>query len=205
MKSLAIAVAIVAASLSPAWADPPRALVLIAPSEKDDAQMIERALKERAPTLQVFSAAVANDPISGVAELRPLYRDMMFGRCASHGQKLAETLIDGHLPSTPRTRLLSELLLWEGACFLLAGNAKEAIDWFTLTRILDPEALPDAIFPPEVRRAFAQATPGPPMEVATRLAPSGSRLWLDGKPTNGPVKASPGIHYVVVERADRNL
>ena len=35
-----------------------------------------------------------------------------------------------------------------------------------------------------------------------RLAPAGARLWLDGKPASAPATATPGLHWVVVERAD---
>src|SRR5439155_13487422 len=51
--------------------------------------------------------------------------------------------------------------------------------------------------------AFAHRPAAPrAVRVDVRLAPAGARLWLDGKPAAGAVSAAPGLHYVVVERAD---
>ena len=58
------------------------------------------------------------------------------------------------------------------------------------------------IFPPEVGRAFSQTQTPAPVVVAHRLAPLGARLWVDGVLQTADLRMTPGLHYIVVERAD---
>lgn len=143
-------------------------------------------------------------PVGDVLEeARRLFREMDFQRAALRLSAAEPNLIDGRTPSPQLVAELVDLETWLGACLLFSHNAPDAAERFALVRALDPNARPDPVFPPEVARAFGRAAATPPIAVRVRLAPSDSRLWIDGKPAVASPTLRPGLHYVVAERADR--
>ncbi len=138
---------------------------------------------------------------SALAEARPLYRDMAFGRAVSRLEVAEEALLAGRMPTARLGAALAEIELWLGACSLLDKHAEDAHDRFVLARALAPAARPDRIFPPEVQAAFARATAGAPVTPRLELSPPGARLWIDGRSAAATTTA--GLHWIVVERADR--
>ncbi|MGZ3440826.1 MAG: hypothetical protein ACXVDD_14985, partial [Polyangia bacterium] len=138
---------------------------------------------------------------SALAEARPLYRDMAFARAVLRLQSAEQMLLTGRLPSPRLGAALAEIELWLGACLLLDNKPADAHERFALARALQPSARPDRIFPPEVHAAFAHATPGAQVTPKLELSPPGARLWIDGKPA--AATTSSGLHWLVVERADR--
>jgi hypothetical protein len=138
-----------------------------------------------------------------LADVRPLYRDMAFGRASARLDAAAETLVRRRLPTAGTVRALAEIELWRGACRALAGDRRGASEHFVLARQLWPAARLEPIFPPKVQALFGAARPGEPVPVEVRIAPSGAHLWLDGREVTPPVTATPGLHYIVVMRADR--
>ena len=155
--------------------------------------------------LEVAAPAPEPEPASEsvLAEVRPLYQNMAFGQAAKRLERAETSLLAGRLPSPGRVRALADLELWMGACLFLAKDRAQASDRFTLALRLSPSARPDRLFPPEVRAAFPRSAGGRTVRVKTQLAPIGARLWLDGKRIEGTLALTPGLHYVVVERADR--
>jgi hypothetical protein len=139
--------------------------------------------------------------------VRPLYRDMAFARAAQRLIADEAALLRDRLPTPPTLRALAELEVWLGACLLLDGKSSDAGEHLELARRLEATVEPDPIFPPEVRVALARAATAAaaatPLPIAARLAPTGARLWLDGRLTGDAPTATPGLHYIVVERADR--
>jgi len=155
-----------------------------------------RGLEVARPTREADVAAE-----STLAEVRPLYRDMAFGKAAAQLASGVEQLVAGRLPTPRIASALADLELWLGACTLLDNKPADAHDHFALARALAPKARPDRIFPPEVQAAFAHAAPGATVTPRLELSPPGARLWIDGKPAGATTTA--GLHWIVVERADR--
>jgi hypothetical protein len=176
----------------------PAALLLLADDVTPPADAQARGLDVAAPAPQ---AAPASEAVLSLA--RPLYNKLAFARAAERLADAEQALIAGRVPSTELTRALAEIELWRGACLWLAKKRAPALERWALAARLQPGARPDRIFPPEVHAAFAHRPPAPrAVSVDVRLAPAGARLWLDGKLASGKVSAQPGLHYVVVERAD---
>lgn len=174
---------------------------LIIPAEGASVERIEASAPRR-------GLAVARPPRepdiaaeSLLAEVRPLYRDMAFARAAARLAAAEQSLVEARLPTARLAAALAEIELWLGACLLVDDKTADAQDHFALARALAPAARPDRIFPPEVQAAFARATPGPRVEPHLALSPPGARLWIDGKPA--PATTTAGLHWIVVERADR--
>jgi hypothetical protein len=138
---------------------------------------------------------------AALAEVRPLYRDMAFSRAVVRLMREEQVIADGRLPSPRLQQALAEIELWLGACLLVDNKPADAIERFALARALSPSARPDRIFPPEVHTAFARAAPGPRVTPRLELSPPGARLWIDGAPAGASTTA--GLHWIVVERADR--
>jgi hypothetical protein len=140
---------------------------------------------------------------SGIADARPLYGSMAFGRAVAKLQAAESALIEGRLPSERLAASLAPLEIWMGACLLLDNKPADAGERFALGKALAPSARPDRIFPPEVAAAFARAQPGARVTPKIELSPPGARLWLDGKPAAASPTTTAGLHWIVVERADR--
>lgn len=196
MRTVSLLAATLAA-LSTAAAERP----LIIPAQGAPVEALEqeaprRGLEVARPRAEPDVAAEA-----ALAEVRPLYRYMQFGRAVEKLMRAEDALIAGRLPTPRLGKALAEIELWLGALELVDNKAAEANDRFVLARALEPEARPDRIFPPEVQAAFAHATPGPTVTPRLELSPPGARLYLDGAPA--PAETSAGLHWVVVERADR--
>jgi hypothetical protein len=174
---------------------------LLVPAAGSSIESLERA----APARGLEVARPQREPDvaaeSALAEARPLYRDMAFARAVSRLQSAEQTLLAGRLPTPRLGAALAEIELWLGACLLLDNRAADAHERFALARALSPTARPDRIFPPEVHAAFARATPGASVTPRLELSPPGARLWIDGRPA--PPTTTAGLHWLVVERADR--
>ncbi len=193
----------IALAASPAFAAesaaPPRPLIVPGAGASADAlerQAPPRGLDVARPTREADVAAE-----STLADVRPLYRDMAFGKAAARLQSGVDSLVGGRLPTPRIAAALADLELWLGACTLLDKKPADAHDHFALARALEPRARPDRIFPPEVHAAFAHAGPGATVTPRLELSPPGARLWIDGKPAGATTTV--GLHWVVVERADR--
>lgn len=176
---------------------------LIVPGVGVGADALERAASQRGlevarPPREMDAAAEG-----ALAEARPLYRDMAFGRAVFRLQAAEDALLAGRLPTPRLAAAVAQIELWIGACSLLDGKPAEAHDHFGLARTLWPAARPDPIFPPEVQAAFARAAAGPMVTPRFELSPPGARLWLDGKLAEATTPA--GLHWVVLERADRRV
>ena len=192
-----VLVAVVLATLPAAATEPPLLLPAAgAPVEALEREAPRRGLAVARPRAEPDVAAEAT-----LQKARPLYRDMAFGRAVERLMRGEQSLIDARLPTPRLGRALAEIELWLGACLLVDNKAAEANDRFVLARALDPAARPDRIFPPEVHAAFAHATPGPTVTPRQELSPPGARLWIDGAPA--PASTNAGLHWIVVERADR--
>jgi len=184
-----------------------RPLLLFHPSlSRDATDPVAREAARRG--IEVASPAPLPEPASEslLAEVRPLYQNMSFAAAAKKLETEEASLLAGRLPSPALVRALSELELWRGACLFLARDRAGAEEPWALALRLRPLARLDAIFPPEVQRAFSRRRPAArPVAVAVKLAPLGARLWLDGKlvALDVPLSATPGLHYAVVERADQ--
>ena len=198
MLAIALAASPALADESPA-APPQRALIVAGPGASVDA--LERAAPARGldvarPTREPDVAAE-----STLADVRPLYRDMAFGKAAERLASGVESLVARRMPTPRIANALADLELWLGACTLLDNKPADAHDHFALARALAPKARPDRIFPPEVHAAFVHATPGATVTPRLELSPPGARLWIDGKPAGATTTV--GMHWIVVERADR--
>jgi hypothetical protein len=174
---------------------------LIVPGLGAGADALERAASARGldvarPQREVDVAAEA-----ALADARPLYRDMAFARAVFRLQAAEDALLAGRLPTPRLAAAVAQIELWLGACSLLDGKSADAHDHFGLARALAPTARPDRIFPPEVQAAFARAAVGPIVTPRIELSPPGARLWLDGELAAATTPA--GLHWIVVERADR--
>lgn len=192
-----VLLAAVLASMPAAAAEPPLLLPAAgAPVATLEHEAPRRGLEVARPRAEPDVAAEGT-----LHEARPLYRDMKFGRAVERLMRGEQALIDGRLPTPRLGRALAQIELWLGACLLVDNKAAEANDRFVLARALDATARPDRIFPPEVHAAFARATPGPRVQPQEQLSPPGARLWLDGAPA--PETTNAGLHWIVVERADR--
>lgn len=192
-----VLVAVVLAGVPAAAAAPP----LLVPAAGAPLETLEREAPRRG--LEVARPRAEPDVAAETAlhQARPLYRDMAFARAVERLMRGEQALVDGRLPTPRLGRALAQVELWLGACLLVDNKADEANDRFVLARALDPKARPDRIFPPEVHAAFAHATAGPQVTPRQELSPPGSRLWIDGAPA--PAKTNAGLHWIVVERADR--
>lgn len=173
--------------LVPAAGSAPALLEQTAP-----ARGLEVARPQREPDVAAEAA---------LAQARPLYRDMAFARAVAQLRSDEQALIDARLPTPRLIEALAEIELWLGACLILDGKPAEAQERFALARALAPSARPDRIFPPEVHAAFARAVPGARVTPRLVLSPPGARLWLDGRAAAPATTA--GLHWIVVERADR--
>jgi hypothetical protein len=200
MPRLGAILAILLLVLGPARAED-RPILLLAP-DVSSARALELRRAAAVRGLEVAAPEAAAEPASEavLADVRPLYRDMAFARCAAKLDGAAEALVRGREASPALTRALAEVELWRGACRFLAGDKTGAIDHFVLARRLWPKGAPEPIFPPKVHAAFKSAKPQMPVPVAVHLAPAGARLWLDGVYIEGPLRASPGLHWAVVAR-----
>jgi hypothetical protein len=168
-----------------------------------DAQALAHETQPRG--LEVAAPPPAVEPASEslLGPIRTLYANMEFGKAARTLLAAEEELIAGRLPSPGLQRVVAEAELWVGALLWLAKDATGAADHWELAHRLAPSARPDRLFPPQVHQAFAKAAPEPrAVPIALKLAPAGARLWLDGKRAGDRVSASPGLHWIVVERAD---
>jgi hypothetical protein len=187
-------------------ADEPRAVLLIAPGVSRTAA--DEVAKDAGPRgLELAAPAPQAEPAAEtlLAEIRPLYQDMKFGAAVKKLEAGRDELIANRLPTPGLLKALGEIELWLGACAFLQKDKTAANDHWALARLVAPEARPDRIFPPEVHKAFAAKQPaGKPVTVAVKLAPVDARLWIDGRRASAPVTAVPGLHLVVVERADQD-
>lgn len=195
---------LLALTVGVARAEPaPRALMLTGPlSPAASAELSHQAARRG---IEVALPAPEAEPASEsvIAEVRPLYQNMAFGQAVKRLTAAEASLVAGRLPTAGLTRALADLQLWMGACLLLEEDRAAAIDHWELALRLWPQARLDRLFPPEVRAAFPRSAGGRAVRVQVRLAPNGARLWLDGKRVDGPLTTTLGLHYVVVERADR--
>lgn len=199
---LAFALVLVAATARAQ--DKPRPLLIARELSPADAQALARETQPRG--IEVAAPLPAGEPASEalLAPIRQLYANMEFGKAARTLLGAEEALIAGRLPSPGLQRAVAEAELWMGALLWLGKDAAGAADHWELAHRLAPSARPDRLFPPQVHQAFAKAAPEPrPVPIALKLAPAGARLWLDGKRAGERVTASPGLHWIVVERADR--
>jgi hypothetical protein len=196
MPALALATITLVASMSSAAERP-----LLLPADG----MTAAALDKRAQARAVEVAHAPPEPDiaaeSALAEVRPLYRDMAFARAVQRLTAAEQSLIDARMPAPRLANALADIQLWLGACLLLDNKVADAHERFALARALAPSARPDKIFPPEVHAAFKQAVPGARVTPRLQLSPPGARLWIDGKPATETTTA--GLHWIVVERADR--
>jgi hypothetical protein len=204
LRLLAALMAFAAASPSHAE-EPARPILLISPSV---AKTTADDLAHDAPArgLEVAAPAPQPEPASeaALAEVRPLYENMKFGAAAAKLEAARDALIAGRGPTQGVLKALGEVEVWLGACLFLARDKKGAADHWALAQRVAPEARPDRIFPPEVHKAFAQkGPPQKPVSIAVKLAPVDARLWFDGRAGGTRLTAVPGLHYVVVERADQ--
>jgi hypothetical protein len=185
--------------------EPARAILVIAPAvPRAAAEEITRDAATRG--LDVASPGPQPEPASEalLAEIRPLYQNMKFAAAVKQLEAARDSLIADRVPSPGLLKALADVELWLGACALLARDKPAALDHWALAQRLAPDARPDRIFPPEVHTAFAAKRPaGKPVAIAVRLAPVDARLWIDGRRAGATVSTLPGLHYVVVERADQ--
>jgi hypothetical protein len=203
VRHLAFLISFVACT---AHADEPRAVLLVAPGVSRPAA--DEVAKDAGPRgLELAAPAPQAEPAAEtlLAEIRPLYQDMKFGAAVKKLEAGRDELIANRLPTPGLLKALGEVELWLGACAFLQKDKAAALDHWALARLVAPDARPDRIFPPEVHKAFAaKQPPGKPVAVAVKLAPVDARLWIDGRRVTGPVTATPGLHLVVVERADQD-
>jgi hypothetical protein len=202
-----VALALLLASGPTLAEEAPRAVLLVAPEVPPAAaQALEQRVVARHAPIERVQPASPPEPAAEqvLAEVRPLYAAMSFRAATAKLTAAEESIIAGRLPSPPLVKALAEVELWMGALLQLEHDAAGAAERFQLAARLAPSARPDRIFPPEVATAFAQARTQPArVPVAVQVAPVGARLWLDGRLVTPPVAAAPGVHYVVVERADK--
>jgi hypothetical protein len=138
-----------------------------------------------------------------LGEVRRLYGDMAFSQAALRLATEESRLVEGRLPSPELVKVLVELEMWLGTCLLFGHDERGAAERFAFAHELSSTAKPDPVLPPEVSQAFARARPAKPIPLRLQIAPPNARVWLDGRLRSEPVLASPGLHYLVVERADR--
>jgi hypothetical protein len=203
MPAIALAVSLALAA-SPARAAEPAPTVerpLLVPGVGSSADTLERAAPARGLDVARPQREADIAAESALAEARPLYRDMAFGKAATRLQAAEDALLAGRLPTPRLANAVADIELWLGACTLLDKKPADAHDHFALARALAPTARPDRIFPPEVHAAFAHTAPGAPVTPHLQLSPPGARLWIDAKPAAATTTA--GLHWIVVERADR--
>ena len=141
---------------------------LIIPSAGASADALERVARARGLDVARPQREADVAAESALAEARPLYRDMAFGKAATRLQSAEDALLAGRLPTPRLAGALAEIELWLGACTLLDNKPADAHDHFALARALAPTARPDRIFPPEVHAAFAHTAPGASVRPATR-------------------------------------
>jgi hypothetical protein len=203
MPAIALALLAMAPAHSFAQGAPPppaeRPLIITGPNASTDA--LERAAPPRGLDVARPQREADVAAESALAEARPLYRDMAFGRAVIKLQAAQDALLAGRLPTPRLAAALAEIELWIGACTLLDNKPADAHDHFALARVLAPTTRPDRIFPPEVHAAYAHAAPGATVTPRLQLSPPGARLLIDGKPATPTTTA--GLHWIVVERADR--
>src|SRR4051812_454498 len=152
---------------------------LLLPAAGSNVEALERAAPRRGLDVARPQREADIAAESALAEARPLYRDMAFGRAATKLLAAEESLVAGRLPTPRLAAALAEIELWLGACTLLDNKAPDAHDHFALARVLAPSARPDRIFPPEVQAAFAHTAPGATVTPRLQLSPPGARLWID--------------------------
>ena len=140
-----------------------------------------------------------------LARARRAYAAMDFRRAISELLTAEAVVIEAEAPTAERVARLADVELFLGACQLLDPKSRRsAEERFALARALAPRGVPDRIFPPEVGAAYDAARPGPPVSLQVAPAPTGARVWIDGAlMPPGPARVATGLHYVVVERADR--
>jgi hypothetical protein len=187
-----------------AGADETRRPILLLHRDFPAASMSELTREADARGLEVAAPDARPEPASEtlLADVRPLWRDMAWAKAGVQLDEAVDRLIRGREPTPGVVRALAEIELWRGACRLLARDAAGAADHFVLARSLWPEARLEPIFPPKVHAAFKAARAERPVPVDLRIAPTGARLWLDGRAVESPLSASPGLHYAVLTRAD---
>jgi hypothetical protein len=189
---------IVLGSATSSWAAGPP---LLLPAPGASVEALEAAAPRRGLEVARPQAEPDVAPESVLAEVRPLYRDMAFARAEARLLQAEQSVIEGRLPTPRVADSLAEIELWLGATLLVDNKAAEAQEHFALARALKPRARPDKIFPPEVHASFAKSAPGARVTPRLALSPPGARLWIDGQPADATTSA--GLHWIVVERADR--
>ncbi len=138
-----------------------------------------------------------------LAKARQAYGAMDFRRTLDELALVENRLIEGHLPSAERSARLADVELFTGACLSLTQDVRSAAERFVLARALAQDATLDPMFPPEVGSALAAARPGPTTTVELVVSPADSRAWVDGRRVGSSVQLPVGLHYIVIERADR--
>ncbi len=202
LRRLATVAVLVGLSATAGGAERPRILL----GAVDDAVADALTRDAAARGLDLVRSRTAPEPSAeeAIGVARPLYRDMAFARALQRLSAAETLLLQDRLPTARLGSALAAVEAWLGALELVDNKRAEAEEHLALARRLDPAVEPDPIFPPEVRalleRPAAAATALP---VTTHLLPDGARLWLDGVPVAEPVTTAPGLHWVVVERADR--
>jgi hypothetical protein len=203
---LLLGASIVAASIAHADVNDPRGAPVFVVSA--DAPEATRAVIAGLQARGVARIEVARgDELPTEEELvrpaRLAYGKMDFARALRALQSAERSLIDGRRASAIRAARLAGLEAFWGACLLLQRDRAGAAERFALARALDPRVRADAMFPPEVSEALASARSEPSLPIALEIAPPDSRLWIDEEPSAGRDRLSAGLHYIVVERADR--
>lgn len=139
-----------------------------------------------------------------IAPARRAYATMDFGRMLVALKTAEQRLIDAQPPVAERVARLAELEAFFGACLFVSNDRPGAEERFAFARALAQAPIKlDPIFPPEAVAASATARSAPAVMVTFELAPAAARLWVDGGPAARSRSLSAGLHYVVVERADR--
>jgi hypothetical protein len=179
--------------------------LLLADKELPPAKLFELQ-REAAPRgVEVAAPEPRPDPASEevLAPVRPLYKNLLWKRAEAKLDAGVEALLRGREPTPGVVRALAEVELWRGAVRVFLRDARGAADHFALAKQLHPKVKLEPLFPPKVKAAFRAAKPGKPVPVDLRVAPVGAQVWLDGRAVSAPLRASPGLHYVVATRADR--
>jgi hypothetical protein len=204
--SPAILVAALAVALPLGAAEPARvARVLIDAGALPEAARGSLAALQQHSAVELVSPAPAETPQRDaiLAGARRSYGNMAFDKAVSELSAVEASLTESARPSPERIARLAEVEMFLGACLLLQRDNREAEERFAFARALAPTLAPDPIFPPEVGGAVRAAKPGPPIQVEVAISPPEARLWIDGVAAADHPRLNTGLHYLVVERADR--